>query len=131
MSNPNRLYYPAIFSYQDKKILVRFPDLGVTASGENDQKAFDAAREVLGNTLYEMEAKQSLPVPTPLRSLDLHPNERSCLIDVFMPAVRLAQENRAVSRTLTVPAWLNTMAQSNNLNFSQVLQEALKAKLGL
>lgn len=38
---------------------------------------------------------------------------------------------KAVKKTLTIPAWLNTAALEQNINFSQVLQEALKAKLNL
>lgn len=35
-------------------------------------------------------------------------------------------DNKAVKNTLTIPSWLNTEAERNNINFSQVLQEALK-----
>lgn len=48
------------------------------------------------------------------------------LVDVYMPSVRMAEINRSVSRTVTLPAWLNAAAQERNINFSQVLQEALK-----
>ena len=37
--------------------------------------------------------------------------------------------NKAVKKTLTIPAWLNTAALEQNINFSQVLQDALKAQL--
>lgn len=36
---------------------------------------------------------------------------------------------KAVKKTLTIPAWLNTAALEQNINFSQVLQDALKAQL--
>ena len=36
---------------------------------------------------------------------------------------------KAVKKTLTIPAWLNTAAIEQNINFSQVLQEALKQQL--
>ena len=32
---------------------------------------------------------------------------------------------KAVRKNLTIPAWLNTFAEKNSINFSQVLQEAL------
>lgn len=35
--------------------------------------------------------------------------------------------NRAVRKTLTIPAWLNTFAEANHINFSQVLQDSLIA----
>ena len=40
-------------------------------------------------------------------------------------------DNKAVKNTLTIPSWLNTEAERNNINFSQVLQEALKQKLNI
>ena len=58
-------------------------------------------------------------------------NQRAALIDVYMPAVRLAGINKAVTRTVTVPAWLNAAALGQGFNFSQVLQEALKERLGI
>ena len=38
---------------------------------------------------------------------------------------------KSVKKTLTIPAWLNQAALAQNINFSQVLQEGLKARLHL
>lgn len=38
---------------------------------------------------------------------------------------------KAVKKNLTIPAWLNTLAEKKNVNFSQVLQDALTEYLGL
>ena len=42
-----------------------------------------------------------------------------------------AKENfdKSVRKTLTIPAWLNNAASEMGINFSQVLQEALIAKI--
>ena len=74
--------------------------------------------------------KKSLP-PTPLSEVDTQPNERAVLVDVYMPSVRQAHINRSVNRTVTLPAWLNAAALERNINFSQVLQDALKSQLHL
>lgn len=58
-------------------------------------------------------------------------NERAVLVDVYMPSVRQAHINRSVNRTVTLPAWLNAAALERNINFSQVLQDALKSQLHL
>ena len=112
LSKKERLYFPAIFSYSpNEEISVFFPDLDVATSGVDDRDAFDSARELLGCVIYGVEEdNERLPAPTPLNELHLDPNERACLIDVFMPSVRLAEENRSISRTVTLPAWLNAMA---------------------
>lgn len=35
--------------------------------------------------------------------------------------------NKAVRKNLTIPAWLNTFAEANHINFSHVLQDSLTA----
>jgi hypothetical protein len=42
---------------------------------------------------------------------------------------RAAIENKAIKKTLTIPSWLNHAAEKQHLNFSQILQEALKERL--
>jgi hypothetical protein len=48
-----------------------------------------------------------------------------------MPVVRDEMENKAIKKTLTIPKWLNDIAEKNKVNFSQVLQSALKEYLGV
>lgn len=129
----NRYFYPAVFTYEDgQEIAVTFPDLDVATSGENEDEALLAARELLGCVLYGLE-EDGAPIPQPSRLTDveLASNERAVLVDVFMPSVRRAQVNRSVNRTVTLPAWMNAAALERNINFSQVLQDALRAQLDL
>lgn len=131
MKKPERYFYPAIFTYEpDQEIAVVFPDLDVATSGVNDDDAFLSARELLGCALYGMEEDgEDIPAPTPLSNINVQKNERVVLIDVYMPSVRMAHVNRSVNRTVTLPAWLNAAALERNVNFSQVLQDALKEQL--
>jgi len=39
--------------------------------------------------------------------------------------------HKAVKKTLTIPEWLNEAAIRQNINFSQVLQEALMQKIDM
>ena len=77
------------------------------------------------------EDNEIIPEPTSLANINTEPNERAVLIDVYMPSIRQANVNRSVNRTVTLPAWLNSAALEHNINFSQVLQEALKSQLHL
>ena len=131
MKKNDRYCYPAIFSYEPgQEISVVFPDLDVATSGTNDEDALLSARELLGCALFGLEEDgDSIPAPTPLEKVQTQENERAVLIDVFMPSVRMAQVNRSVNRTVTLPAWLNAAALERNINFSQVLQDALKEQL--
>lgn len=133
MKKTERYFYPAIFTYEDgQEIAVVFPDLDVATSGTNDDDAFLSARELLGCAIYGLEEDgEELPSPTPLSELRVQDNERAVLIDVYMPSIRMAQVNRSVNRTVTLPAWLNAAALECNINFSQVLQDALKKQLHL
>ena len=133
MKKKDRLFYPAIFTYEEgQEIAVVFPDLDVATSGVSDEDAFLSARECLGMTICGLEEDgESIPLPTSLADLHVGDNERAVLIDVFMPSVRMANVNKSVNRTVTLPAWLNAMALENNINFSQVLQDGIKMQLGL
>ena len=128
---PERYIYPSVFTYEEgEEIAVVFPDLDVATSGENDADALASARELLGAVLYGMEEDgDPIPAPTPLNAVKLEENERAALVDVYMPSIRLAKVNRAVNRTVTIPAWLNAAAMERNINFSQVLQGALREQL--
>lgn len=131
MKKVDRYFYPAIFIYEPgKEIAVDFPDLKCATSGTNDDDAFLSARELLGCVLYGLEEdEEDIPSPTPLSKIQVKENERAVLIDVYMPSIRMANINRSVNRTVTLPAWLNAAALERNINFSQVLQDALKAQL--
>ena len=133
MKKKDRYYYPAVFTYEDgQEIAVVFPDLDVATSGINDQDALVSARECLGIALLGLEDDgDPIPEPSALSDLEVDSNERAVLVDVFMPSIRMANANKSVNRTVTLPAWLNAAALENNINFSQVLQDALKAQLGL
>lgn len=131
MKQKDRYFYPAVFTYEpDQEIAVVFPDLDVATSGVDENDALLSARELLGVVLFGLEEDgEPLPQPSALSSIPLEANERSVLIDVYMPSVRMANVNKSVNRTVTLPAWLNAAAMENRINFSQVLQEALKQQL--
>lgn len=131
MKKAERYFYPAVFTYEDgQEIAVVFPDLDVATSGIDDHDALISARECLGITMFGIEEDgEEIPVPSKLKDVQTEENERVVLIDVYMPSVRMANINRSVNRTVTLPAWLNAAAAERNMNFSQVLQDALKEKL--
>lgn len=131
MKKTERYVFPAVFTYEpDQEIAVVFPDLDAATSGTDDNDALLSARELLGCVLYGMEEDgEDIPAPTPLSRVETADNERAVLVDVYMPSIRMAKVNRSVNRTVTLPAWLNAAALERNINFSQVLQDALKAQI--
>lgn len=133
MKKADRYYYPAIFSYNEgEEISIIFPDFDVATSGIDDVDALESAKELLGITIWGYEEDgDELPTPTQLSRLAAEQNERVVLIEVYMPSIRMANVNKSVNRTVTLPAWLNAKAMENNINFSQLLQDAIKQQLKL
>ena len=131
MKKNERYIYPAVFTYEaGQEIAVVFPDLDVATSGADDNEALLSARELLGCVLYGLEEdNEEIPSPTPLSDVTTAENERAVLVDVYMPSIRMAKINRSGNRTVTLPAWLNAAALDRNINFSQVLQDALKSQM--
>ena len=128
----NYYRYPAYFFFDEDGISIEFPDLpGCLPCATTQAEAFRNAKEALGLHLYGMERDNDpIPEPTPVSQLSPEDGAVVALVEVFMPAVRERHNNKSVNRTVTLPAWLNAVAMERNINFSQVLQDALKAQIG-
>ena len=133
MKKNDRYVYPAVFTYEDNQISITFPDfLGCVSCADTEEEALYQAKEALGGHIWCIEQdNDAIPKATPLPQVALEENEQTVLIDVFMPAVRLQQTNKAVNRTVTLPAWLNALALEKGINFSQLLQSAIARELGI
>lgn len=129
----DRYYYPAVLAYDDDGISVVFPDLpGCVTCGDSTEDAVSNAKEAMGLHLYGMEKDNDvIPQPTAIKDIKIEGNEVLMLIEVYMPILRDAIENTAIKKTLTIPQWLNEIAEENRINYSQVLQAALKEKLNI
>lgn len=125
--------YPAIFDYQKDGITITFPDLqGCITCANNDEEAFFMAKDALGGHMAVIEEyEEDIPVPTGLNKVKLEKSQRVVLIQVDMPVIREAVNNKSVKKTLTIPQWLNAVAEREGVNFSYVLQKALKEHLKL
>ena len=130
--------YPDLYTFigileYDKSgsVGVRFPDLpGCIAVGESTEEALEDAKAALALHLYGMEQDgEAIPSPSDIRQLQLEKSDVPAMIEVNMKIYRERQRTRSVKKTLTIPYWLDLMAENAGLNFSQELQNALKAKL--
>lgn len=90
------------------------------------------AKEALELHLYGLEQeKDDIPNPTPPEKIDCPKNSFVMPVQVYMPLIRNEMSNKAIKKTLTIPYWLNKVAEDKKVNFSQVLQVALKEQLGV
>lgn len=125
--------YPAVFCREDVGYSVSFPDIDCCfTSGETLEEAIDMAKDALCLMLYDMEeSKQSIPEPSDITTIQCNENEFTSFIECDTMEYRKFFNNKAIKKTLSIPAWLNTMAEREEINFSAVLQNALKAELGV
>lgn len=125
--------YPAILQLTDEGYYVNFPDLeGCYTDGDTLPEALEKAEDVLALTLCDYEDNgQPIPAPFDIKTFKGEDNETASLVVCDTTAYRKANDNRAVKKTLTIPAWLNTQAEKAGVNFSQTLQNALKTQLGI
>jgi predicted RNase H-like HicB family nuclease len=129
----DRYVYPAIFNYANDGISVDFPDLpGCLTCGDTTEEALIMAKEAMALHLYGMEQDgDPIPDPTDVRQVKTESNQIVVLIEAWMPSFRDRVENKAVKKTLTLPRWLNDLAEREKVNFSHILQTALKRHLGI
>ena len=130
----NRLFYPAIFHAADKgSYWISFPDFPeCLTQGENIEDAYHMASEALGLCIDEMlRSNEQLPEASSPVDYLLENDSFSCLIEFDLDQYRRTHNTRSVKKTLSIPEWLNELAIAKNINFSQVLQDALIQKVGL
>ena len=132
--------YPACF-YKEKSggYSVVFPDINHLATcGDTLDQALAMAVDCLAGYLYSA-ARDGETVPEPSAIGSIQPDqEYDEYEEVFvnLVAVDVAEYakthfEKAVKKTLTSPRWLNDRAEREGVNFSQLLQAALRQKLGV
>lgn len=125
--------YPAVFSKEGDAYNVLFPDLpGCVTYGVGMADAIKMAEDVLCLYLYHAEEdKANIPAPTAMAQIQTEANDVVSLIACDTLEYKKFFGKQAVKKTVSIPAWLNTMAEEADINFSSILQQGLKAQLGL
>lgn len=133
------IYFACFYKEKEGNYSVLFPDFnGQGTCGETLEEAVTMAVDFLAGQLYDLKiAKEEYPAPMALEEInpdDLYDEYEK----VFVNAVTVDVEEyakkhfeKSVKKTLTIPSWLNDLAIENNINFSQVLQNALKSQLNV
>jgi len=131
----SKVNYPSVFHIEENQCWVEFPDLpGCFTSGTTIEEAYENAKEALGlfldkeGELFEKEISSPSTVEIIRKR---YPKELIMLIEYDSLEYARKYKNKAVKKTLSIPQWLNDLAIKENVNFSNVLQEALIQKLKL
>ena len=137
--------YPACFIKEEdgyNGYSVVFPDLNNLATcGKDENEAMAMAIDCLAGYIWWLK-NDGDPIPSPssikdisiekvMEELEGDPNDEGYVTMVSVDVEEYASLHfeKSVKKTLTIPAWLNIAAQKKNINFSQVLKEALIAKV--
>lgn len=125
--------YPAIMTSSGSVYTITFPDFpGVTATIKDTNTLIsDVQRMLAGAILDNLDNCLANPVPSTTESIIVGDGEQIIWISVWLPYYRSARKEKYVKKTLTVPDWLNELAVANEINFSAVLVEGLKRRLGI
>lgn len=126
--------YPAVFEKTQTGYSVFFPDLpGCFTVGVSLEEAHIMAREALGLHLWGFERDdEESPLPSTIDAIqNEYPGQIIGLVEISLFSFRAKLDTRAVKKTLTIPYYLNQMAEKKKINFSHELQSALKKRLGL
>ena len=127
--------YTAVFHPEPEagEYSVFFPDLpGCYTQGDTMREALYMAGDALGLYLYTLKAdKKPFPPATDPADIETHGRDFTTLIEWDEEAYLRRTDNRSVKKTLTIPAWMDTLAREHNINFSQLLQNAIRRECGM
>lgn len=129
----NRVYYyPAIFTAEDVGFSVKFPDLpGCFTEGDTIEETYKMATSAIGLYAQAEDGKFEFPKASAPKDIELDKDEFLVLIEFDLVEYLKNTSEKSVKKTLTIPSWLNNLAEQNNVNFSNVLQNALKDYLNV
>ena len=126
-----KLVYPAVFTpcIEKEGYTVEVPDLpGCVTEGKDLVDAIEMGVDAAsGWVLGELEEGNNIPAPS-LRKENIKLEDPESFVSMLvldMDAYAEKYGDKTVRKNITIPAWLNTYGEKNNINFSRVLQEAL------
>lgn len=127
-----KLIYPACFYPCEQKkggYTVEVPDLpGCVSEGNTLADAILMATDAAsGWVLDELEDGKDIPKSSAIQSIVPDAGGFVSMLVLDMDAYAEKYGEKAVRKNLTIPAWLNTFAEKNHINFSKVLQDSLTA----
>ena len=123
--------YPIILTQGEKFIVVYVPDFDINTQGETVAEAIEMARDAIGIMGIDMQDDgEELPIQSKLADVKANAEtDLVTLVDVDFAEYRRKNDMRAVKKNCTIPSWLNFEAEKAGVNFSAVLQAALKSEL--
>jgi predicted RNase H-like HicB family nuclease len=131
-----KLTYLAVFETDDKPgISVYFPDIpGCISCGDNFDHALQMAKEALSLHLYGMEKDGEPPPERTDRIPESNAGDLIVPVSVYPDIPDIGKDeidNRREKTTVTIPHWLKEAAEAEGVNYSRLLETAIKETLGI
>ncbi|MEG2381457.1 MAG: type II toxin-antitoxin system HicB family antitoxin [Oscillospiraceae bacterium] len=124
--------YPIVLTQGESFVVVQIPDFNIGTQGVDFADAMYMARDAIGLMGMDMEDdKETIPKPSAMTSVPHNKDDIVTFVDVDFAEYRRKHEMRMVKKNCTIPSWLNEKAEEQGVNFSNVLQSALKKQLKL
>lgn len=124
-----KLTYPALFSPWENGdgYTVEFPDLpGCVTEGATMTEAIEMAVDAAsGWVLGELEDGNAVPPASNPAIIRAEDGTFVSVVVLDMDVYAEKYGSKSIRKNLTIPAWLNTFAEKQRINFSQVLSDAL------
>ena len=124
--------YPIVLIPEKKGFTVYIPDFNINSQGEDLTDAIEMARDAIGLMGIDMQDDgEALPEASSIASAQAEAPSGAIvsLVDVDFAEYRRKNDMRVVKKNCTIPSWLNFEAERAGVNFSAVLQAALKSEL--
>lgn len=128
----NHIYfYPAIFQAEEEGYSVFLPDIpGCMTQGDTMDEALRMAQDAIGLMLEDI-SPANYPTPSLPQNLPLEKDQFAVMIPFDKLAYDRMYNAKSIKKTLSIPRWLDTLATEHNVNFSNILQNALMRELGV
>ena len=105
-------YYPAIFMKENVGFSVRFPDLpGCYTEGDTIEEAYKMSAAAIGLYAQNEEGEFIFPKASEPNNIVLEKDEFLVLIEFDLVEYLKNTSDKAVKKTLTIPSWLNNLAE--------------------
>ena len=126
-------FYPVIFHPEDKGYSTFVVDIdGCFSQGETISEAVEMTQDAIGLMLEDyIQNKKNLPLPSSPEIKTLEPNDFIVMVEFDTTKYLEKHNNKPVKKTLSIPSWLNILAKQHNINFSKLLQNALRRELNV
>lgn len=119
--------YLVVFKEEKGQYLAKIPDFDIEVKGASLEETILSARSAIAKRLFSDESY--LYSANKSMKYECAEDEFVALIDIDLVKYRRKYDNRRIRKNLTIPNWLNEEAEKQDVNFSRVLEEAIKRKL--